>query len=289
MIIPQVAPRSINNLSRAQRVANYIGGMIPKKFNNLFEMDQIGTLGRKSLLVLALVFVLGARFIKSRDNHERREVLTRDTVTIGTAMLGVPVVKNWMQRGLDKISKIPVAIEPGKTFVLNDFGFDNIKNWYSKAEFMPEKALSVAKFIKERGGDVAKAFSHLGDEGKGYLKTMLNGKELNSKNIIEALETAYKTGSAETKAVFDGLTKLLSSPKNGLVKMAQIFKAIPNIASLVVITTFLGYGIPAFNIWLTRKKLHNNDAVGQHQKSNAIEPDLSDSQKNVISGFLAKS
>ena len=289
MLIQQVGPRSINNLSRAQKFANRAGIIIPDKISRFFEMNQSGSLGRIPLLVLALIFVLGARFVKSRDNHERREVLTRDTATIGTAMLGVPVLKNWMQRGIDKLSKIPVAIERNKLFALDDFGFDNVKNWYSKADMLPDKALSVAKFIKERGGDVAKAFSHLGDEGKGFIKTLLNGKELNSNNIVDALETAYKSGSGETKAAFDGLTKILSNPKNGLVKMAQIFKAIPNIASLVTITTFLGYGIPAFNIWLTRKKLHNSEAAVDNKKTNTIEPAISDTQKNVISAFLAKS
>ena len=287
MLIPQVTPRALSKMTTPQRIANAVGRVVPKKIGTFFEMNQMGTLSRIPLLMLAVVFVLGARFIKSRDSHERREVLTRDGATVGVAMVGVPILKNWVQRGIDKITKIPVATEKNKIFALDDLGFDNVKNWYSKAEMLPEKALSVAKFIKERGGDVAKSFSHLGDEGSGFVKTLLNGKEATSKNILEALENAYKSSSSETKAAFDGLTKLLSNPKNGLVNMAQILKAIPNIASLVAITAFLGYGIPAFNIKLTRKKLKNSHGENV-QQPNKLEPNITDSQKNVISSFFTR-
>ena len=284
MIIPQVSPRALSNMTCTQKVANAIGKIIPGGLSSKFEMDQMGTLPRVPLLAIALIFVLGARYVKSRDAHERREVLTRDGATVGTAMVGVPILKNWVQRGIDKITKIPVAVERKKLFSLDDFGFDNVKNWYSKAEFNAEKALGVAKQIKERGGDVSKAFLKLGDEGVGYIKTMLNGKEYNSQNILEALENAFKSGSETTKNAFNSLTSLLSKADNGLVKSAQIYKAIPNTLSLVAITSLLGYGIPAFNIYFTRKKLKN----GGHdkQKHNELEPQFSNTQKNVISSFL---
>lgn len=289
MIIQQIAPRALSNMTRTQKFANKVGSFIPKRVSNFFEMDQMGTLSRIPLLMIALVFVLGARFVKSRDEHERREVLTRDGVTVGAAMVSVPILKNWVQRGIDKISKIPVATEKSKIFALSDFGFDNIKNWYSKAEFNPEKALGVAKTIKERGGDVAKAFSKLGDEGVNAIKTMLNGKEYNSANIIEALENTFKSGNTEAKSAFENLTKLLSKADNGLVKSAQIFKAIPNALSLVGITALLGYGIPAFNIHLTRKILkggNNHDKQNSH--ANALEPNLSSKQEKVIASFYNK-
>ncbi|MCR4881223.1 MAG: hypothetical protein K6A44_04645 [bacterium] len=297
MIIPQVAPRALSNMTVTQRAANAIGSVVPKKVGEFFEMNQMGTLSRIPLLILAFAFVLGARLVKSRDEHERREVLTRDGATVGTAMVGVPILKNWVQRGIDKLTKIPVATEKNKFFALGDFGFDNIKNWYSKAEFNPEKALGVAKFIKERGGDVAKAFSALGDEGIKHLKTILGGKEFNSQNILETMETAYKSGTAETKNAFDAVTKMLSSADNGLAKTAKIFKAIPNTLSLVGITALLGYGIPTFNIYFTRKKIKagqhkdgnattNNASPAHAKQPNGLEPNLSNNQKTLISSFL---
>lgn len=290
MIIPQIAPRALSNMSVTQRAASAVGSIVPKKIGSFFEMNQMGTLSRIPLLMLAFIFVLGTRLVKSRDAHERREVLTRDGATVGLAMVGVPILKNWMQRGIDKLTKIPVAANKDKLFVLDDFGFDNVKNWYSKAEYHPEKAWGVAKTIKERGGDVAKAFSKLGEEGVNHIKTILGGKEFNSQNIVDSLELAYKSGSAETKSAFNSLTSLLTKADNGLVKSAQIFKAIPNTLSLIGMTALLGYGIPMFNIHLTRKILkgsHHNNTQGQGgQHSNALEPNLSDNQQNVISSFL---
>ena len=285
MLIPQVSPRALSNMSRSQRFANAIGKIIPSGLSSKFEMDQMGTIPRKPLLAIALIFVLGARYFKSRDAHEKREVLTRDGVTVGTAMVGVPILKNWVQRGIDKITKIPVAVERKKLFCLDDFGFDNVKNWYSKAKFNKYGALDVAKQIEERGGDIAKAFSKLGDEGVGYIKTMLNGQEYNSQCILNALKKAYKSGTKGTRNAFNSLTALLSKPDNGLVKAAQIYKAIPNTLSLVTITALLGYGIPAFNIYFTRKKLKG----GTHddkQNHSVLEPQLTNPQKDVISSFL---
>ena len=289
MLIPQVGPRALSDMTRTQRVANAVGNVIPQKVSNFFEMNQMGTLSRIPLLMIALIFVLGARFVKSRDAHERREVLTRDGVTVAAAMVSVPVLKNWVQRGIDKLTKIPVATEKNKLFALDDFGFDNIKNWYSKAEFNPEKVLGVAKTIKERGGDVAKAFSKLGDDGMNHIKTILDGKEYNSANIMEALENAFKSGTTKTKSAFNSLTKLLSKSDNGLVKAAQIYKAIPNTLSLVAITGLLGYGIPAFNIYFTRKILKKAHSQGADKsKTNPLEPKLSQSQEKLISSFYNK-
>ena len=288
LTIPQVKPSSINNQSRIQRVAAKIGQYIPSKISNAFEMDKSGSFSRLSLLSLAFIFVLGVRLVKSRDAHERREVLTRDGVTVGAAMVAVPVVKNWMQRGVDAISKIPTATERNKIFALSDFGLNNLKNWYSKADAMPEKVLTMAKNIVERKGDLKKAFATLGDEGMKHVETMLQGANCNSENIFKALEKASKSKDNVLKEAFNGLTQVLSKEDNALVKSAQRLKAIPSIASLIFVTSLLGWGIPAFNIRLTRKKLKNNKNTVSFAGQNNIEPILLNSQKEIIEAFLAK-
>ena len=293
MLITPVQPAPISKMSTAQRIANSIGNYIPDKISNTFEMKRIGTLGRIPLFLISLVFVLGARLYKSRDAHERREVLTRDSITVGAAMLAVPVVKTWMQRGVDKLSKIPTATENSKFFSLEDFGFDNIKNWYSKANLMPEKVLTMAQNIVNRKGDLAKAFGTLGDEGMNFVKTMLNGKKVNSNNILEALKTAHNSTDETIKGAFNGLTELLSKEDNNLVKSAQRLKAIPAIASLVGVTALLGWGIPAFNIKLTRKILkgHNNKQQNEVNSKNVqhqnLEPKFLGSQQVIIDSFLS--
>ena len=293
MLIPSVAPRSLTNQTGIQKVVAKVGSAIPKKLSDVFEMTNSGGLDRIPLFLVALVFVLGARLVKSRDAHERREVLTRDGVTVGSSFFAVPVVKNWMARGLDKISKIPTASDNTKLFSLTDFSLDNLKNWYSNADKMPEKVLTMAKNIRDRGGDVAKAFATLGEEGRKNIQVLLAGKEHTSENIINALTDAAKKTKNFTvddgvlKPACDNLTKMLSAGDNPLVKAAQRLKALPNLASIVFVTTLLGWGIPAFNIYFTRNKLKNKGAKPELVATAfVLEPKLSEEQKKVINSFF---
>ncbi len=284
-ILPSYTPTSLSKQTKLQRVASSIGAHIPDSFSHIFEMNKMGALDRIPLFILSLIFVLGMRFIKSRDNNERREVFTRDTSSIVATMLAVPVIKNWMERGVSKVSKIPIAAG-NKMFMLDVLNLDNLKNWYSKAEFMPEKALSLAKNIVEKKGDVKTAFATLGDEASKHITTMLNGAENTSENIVKSLEKAMKSNDKTMKNAFEGLTKILSTEDNGLVKAAQRLKAIPAIASLAFVTLLLGWGIPAMNIRITRKKLKG--AQSANMKPAVLEPQINDSQQKIISSFFAK-
>ena len=298
MLIPSIVPRTVNNQSGIQKAVSTVGSMIPDKLSKTFEMTNKGNLDRIPLFLVALVFVLGARLYKSRDAHERREVLTRDGVTVGSSFFAVPIVKNWVSRGLDRISKIPTASDNKKLFSLSDFSLDNLANCYSKADKMPEKVLSMAKNIQERGGDVVKAFSTLGDDAIANMKTILAGKEMTSENLLNALKDAaqktknFTVDDGVLKPACDSLTKMLTPADNALVKSAQRLKSVPNLASIALVTVLLGWGIPAFNIYFTRNKLKGkkNDLTmnGAKLPSSVLEPKLSEEQKKVINAFFAK-
>lgn len=287
MLVSKVAPSSFNNQSTFQKIANKVGSFIPKKLSDTFEMTNKGSFDRIPLFLVGLLFVLGVRFLKSRDNHERREVLTRDGITVGSTFFAVPIIKNWISRGLDKSSKIPTASNNKALFSLDDFSMDNLKNWYSKADVMPEQALTMAKNISERGGDVATAFSKLGKETVDNLKTIA-GNDLSNTNVLKALEKAYKSAEgSELKTAFGAITRALTPSDNALVKSAQTLKAIPNLASMILATAFLGWGIPAFNIYFTRNKLKNNKAQEVPQFDMALlQTKLTPEQKNIINAFL---
>ena len=287
MIIPEVSPRSLSNQTILQKTASKIGSYLPNKLCKTFEMTNKGGFDRYPLFLIAIVFVLGARFVKSRDAHERREVLTRDGITVSSTFFALPVIKNWISRGLDKITKIPTASDKTKFFSLADFSMDNLKNLYSKADKMPEQALTMAKNIVKEGGNISKAFSKLGEEGIKALETIA-GKDLSNSNVLKTLEQAMNS-SGDKKEAFNMLTKLLSPADNALVQAAQRLKAIPNLVSIVLTTLFLGWGIPAFNIYFTRNKLkHNKDTKSQPENTLKLEPTLSESQKQIIESFFAK-
>ena len=289
MLVPEVSPRSFNNQTILQKTASKLGAIIPKKLSDTFEMTNKGSFDRIPLFLIGLVFVLGARFYKSRDNHERREVLTRDGITVGSTFFAVPIIKNWISRGLDKSSKIPTASNNKKIFSLDDFSLENLKNWYSKADVMPEQALTMAKNINERGGNIATAFSKLGQETIENLKKIA-GDDLSNDNVLKSLDKAFKSAEgSDLKTAFGAITKALTPADNALVKAAQKLKAIPNLASIILATAFLGWGIPAFNIYFTRNKLKNNEKTQNSVPeidAKLFETKLSPEQKEIIKAFL---
>ena len=290
MLVSSVQPRSFQNQTILQKAASKIGSFIPNKLRDTFEMTNKGSFDRIPLFLIGLLFVLGARFYKSRDAHERREVLTRDGITVGSTFFAVPVIKNWVSRALDKSSKIPTASGPKKIFSLADFSMENLKNWYSNADYMPKKVLSMAENIVERGGNVATAISKLGEEQMNNLKTIA-GNDLSNVNILKRLEEAMNSTDVAKKNAFDALTKALTPADNALVKSAQRLKAIPNLASMVLATAFLGWGIPAFNIYFTRNKLKKNEQAEQKQVNydvTLLETKMTPDQKEIFTAFFGK-
>ncbi|MDD3594384.1 MAG: hypothetical protein PHX18_07135 [Candidatus Gastranaerophilales bacterium] len=286
---PISAAKPLSQQSILRKSFAKVGEYIPKKIGDVFELNNKGNLGRYSLIFFSMIFVMGVRMYKARDAHERREALTRDASTILACMGGVPVLKNIMSTALDKATKIPTAAN-GK-FFKKAISYDGLADWYSKADIMEQKVLTVAKNIDKNGGDVVKAFNLLGDNAKGCVNTILNGKDATSKNLLTALEniaektTNFTTGSGKLKQACDTLTDMLSNSKNELVKSAKRLKAVPDIVSLLLITLVLGWGIPAFNIKLTRKKVKSNE---NKPAQNHIEPAISAPQQTVIKEFFQK-
>ena len=86
---------------------------------------------------------------------------------------------------------------------------------------------------------------------------------------------------------------MLSQPNNALVQKAQRVKAVPYLASRLLTTGLLGWGIPAFNIMLTRKKVkgEQGDTFKGNKTStqipaNILDSKLSPAQKTIIDTFL---
>ena len=302
--ISQIAASTLSTQQTGlKQVVSGIGKKIPNQIGDFLEMTNSGAFGKLQLITISILFILGARFFKARDKHEAREVLTRDASTFGVVFFGVPIFKNIIGSANDKFTKIPTVIKPKNIkefFKPNDLCFNDLKNWYSKADKMPEKVLTMAKDIVSKGGDLVAAFNTLGDEAKNAVKTILKGKEYTSKNILNSLTEAavatknFTVDDGVVKGACDKLTKMLSQPNNALVQKAQRVKAIPYLASILLTTSLLGWGIPAFNIMLTRKKVkgeHNDSFNGKSSvqiPQNLLEPTISPAQKAIIDSFLKR-
>ena len=302
--ISQIATSTLSNQQTGlKKVVSDVGKHIPNKVGDFLEMTNSGAFGKLQLITISVLFIIGSRFFKARDKHEAREVLTRDASTFGVVFFGVPIFKNLIGSCIDKLTKIPTVIKPKNIkefFKPNDLSFNDLKNWYSKADKMPEKVLTMAKDIVNKGGDLVAAFNTLGDEAKNAVKTILKGKEYTSKNILTSLTEAaaatknFTVDDGVVKGACDKLTQMLSQPNNALVQKAQRVKAIPYLASILLTTSLLGWGIPAFNIMLTRRKVKGEQHDTFNGKKslpvlqNILNSKASPAQKAIIDSFLKR-
>ena len=78
-----------------------------------------GSLSRAMFFMVATLFLLGGRFIKSRDNDERREVVTRDVPAIALSVAGAPLLNKAMAYGVTQKTGIPIITLNGEKNFMN--------------------------------------------------------------------------------------------------------------------------------------------------------------------------
>ena len=70
--------------------------------------SKTGSLTRTMFFLVGVCFMLGGRFFESRDNDEKREVLTRDVPAVALSAAGAPMLNNAMAYGVTKKTGIPI-------------------------------------------------------------------------------------------------------------------------------------------------------------------------------------
>ena len=280
--ITSIAVKPLSQQGSVRKTIGWLGQKLPDSFTKYTELANSGALQRVTFFMTAMFFVLGVRYFKSRDEHERREVLTRDGITIGAAVFAVPFFKKYMCTISDKITGIPTTIG---NKVKEAVPFSLLEKAYINVQEFPEKLLTFCQNTAEKGGNLTKVFKVLGKDADESLKVLLQGKENTSKNILEAVKAAHKATenfTKENKGLKEAASKImniLEKEDNALIKRANHLKAIPDLASIVLATSVLGWGIPAFNIWYTGKKIkdkhHQKEAVTIQPKTITSDPSKS--------------
>lgn len=279
--------RPLSKQGGLRKAFGYIGRKLPDSFTKYTELSNSAGLQRLTFILVAALFVLGVRYVKSRDEHERREVLTRDGITIGATVSAVPFLKKVISTVQDKVTKLPITIGSGK---LKDApSYKNLEHAYTKVEELPETLYTFAKNIVDKKGDLSRVFDVLGEDTKAPLEALLKGKEKTSENILNAIKEATektKNFTVEADGLKDAGKKIidvLSKKDNALVKKINRLKSVPDIAAILLTTGFLGWGIPKFNIWYTGQKFKK-----QADKQNAEANVASTAQMNQLFAVNAK-
>lgn len=264
-------PHQPNGLSRNDKKQVSFGANTSKidKFFKRFDFN--GTNVPYPILAFyTLGMMLGARWFQARNADERREVATRDFSGLTTLVFAVPVIRNITSALAKKFSGIPIA-EPIKSkwgfFNPNKkpFSFENINDVYSGISKYKNGIADFAQNIHNHGGNLGKVLGHLTEESKNALTSIApDFFKKSNKEIIETLTTAHK--SEEHKPFIKIVEEELNQKGNRLVKRAEALKSVPEAASIVAISAFLGWFLPWFNINHTKKIYKDKEKQQQIQQ-----------------------
>lgn len=233
----------INNINNSQ-TPSFKGFAGVKKYvtDDLVKLQKSGVMARHLFFLNAIVFMLGARIVTSRDKDERREVMVRDIPTITIASLGVPILSKLIaQKLIQPKSGFAIMDEGGKSIT----SYDNIDDLYRYNKDLHSGFNGFSERLNKLGGNLKKIYSSLSDEVKNKLSNFSSDnkkfmEELNSNK--ELLET-IKTG--------------MTGKENAVLKRASFLKTVPTILGFATVLGSIGILIPKLNIYIT-EAIHKN-------------------------------
>ena len=256
------------------KVASQKGGKLSKLFGE-FEFDSYN-LSFMGFLTACGIGVLLPRLYHAREENEYKEILFRDTVTIGAIACLAKCVQQMVARACTKATGFALALKPNfetpsklKEYlaylrpvkghkVLNS---EQLHSKYTNIDKYNGGIAGFSKFIDEQGGNVRKMFG-ADKEALSLLEKVYNASEkagsvkfAEAKNadIIEAMTEVVnkeKGGEALSK-----LYDIFKKDDNIFLQKAKIMNSSFNFAILFLIAPVVfGFIIPLMNEALTKKR-----------------------------------
>ena len=209
-----------------------------------------GSLSRAAFLFISFVFLVGSRFIESRNDDERREVLTRDIPAVALSGGGVPIMTGAAAYAVTKKSGIPVSTSRKKDSILHASlcSQKQVKDWYSDLKNADNPLINLMNTIERHGGSIRKVIKKFGFEKElNTISTSLKNSE-----IIAATQTAQQNG-AESFDILENLIRNVPDDNN-VLKFARKAQARIKVGGIAVTAGLLGFLLPRLNILITNKK-----------------------------------
>ncbi len=206
--------------------------------------------------------VLLCRYAAARDKDERREILTRDSITIGTLVFARPPLKKAFAKLSQKSTGLALSINPKKYSEFNP-----LKKLYSYLQ--PEGGIKVMtsndiaskyttkgykngfadllRFVENEGGNSQKMISKdktLSDAVKKAFESVSKDKKFEEASVDEMIKVFDKGHKSQTKEVKE-LYSLLESDKNPIIKKAKsVNSSFDFVTTFLIVPTMLGFVLP---------------------------------------------
>lgn len=226
-----------------------------KKFSDKFEYDKFN-MSLTSVLVLLYGATIVPRYLQATDKHDKREILTRDLLSITAILFFAKALSKGFSRIFSKTSgfvlnNLPTNHEKAgvlgklKNYLNPEGGIDVLTSQelslkYSNLKNYKNGITDFFKFVDEQKGDVRKIFSSNKIVRENANKIV--GKDIKTATIKEVEDKFAKAkDSVELKNIY----KVFENPNNSFVRRAKTMNSAFNFTSLVLL-------VPAFMIWIEK-------------------------------------
>lgn len=237
------------------KVAEHItGNKSLKKVSDFFEFDG-PSMTTNSTLALLFGFCLPTRLANSSDDHDRKEIMTRDLFSFAAILFGAHALSRGFSKLFAGISGLALNTTPDdheKSFLhklknyftpnggIGVLGSNEITAKYSNIQDYKDGINGFFDFVQENGGNLKRMLA-IDPEIKKNAEAILGKKLEHAKN--SEIEKAFK--EAKGSKHIDAIYEILKHPDNKLVKRAKTLNSTFGFASIIIF-------VPAFMIWLAR-------------------------------------
>jgi len=305
------ATSSINNSQYAfkpgkiqQALANF-GKHIPDKVHDFCDLTTKASMKRTTQFAILAACVLFARYIQARNKDEKREILTRDTGMLLTAVYAVPLFKKVACMFINKKTGIPVAhgekgllknINPEKGIQMASY--EQLEGWLSvkNAESFNGIKHGLTGFcanIKGLGGNLMKCFEILNKNSEKTLNDLAKlvgiDEKVTNKNILKVIYNAEKSTDQKVQTSLNELKSMFVQNEKGmnpLLKKASRYKSVTGASCIAATAFILGGLLPWFNIQHT-KKLYEEKKKAENSGLNNSSKTLAVNTPNIMKKFEA--
>jgi len=225
-----------------------------KKVSDFFEFDG-PSMTTNSTLALLFGFCLPTRLANSSDDHDRKEIMTRDLFSFASILFGAHALSRCFSKLFAGISGLALNTTPDdheKSFLhkvknyftpnggIGVFSSNEITAKYSNIQDYKDGINGFFDFVQENGGNLKRMLA-IDPEIKENVEAVLGKKLEHAKN--SEIEKAFK--EAKGSKHIDAIYEILKHPDNKLVKRAKTLNSTFGFASIIIF-------VPAFMIWLAR-------------------------------------
>lgn len=214
------------------------------------------------------------RYVNAKDKYDRREILTRDVLSITALLFLSNILATGMSRFFTEktgfaLNDVPSDYPKAKAWKkfmyrvmpggLELFTSHELAAKYSNIDKYNNGILDFITFIHKHKGDIRKVFSYKEGGVKEHADAIV-GKDIKQASIDEitkAFEKAVRDKSSDLEEIY----KVFRDPNNAFVRHAKTMNSVFAFASLCVLTPAFMIGIEKYNEHVTKKQIAQEQAA----------------------------